>query len=1017
MKDRRMKALGLFAALSLVVCLIASGIVSDANSSYAATSSLKWTQISIPDEDDMQLYPGYDIGPMAVSPDGSTVFAAVQNELVLTDWALMKSTNGGFGWQETGLANAMSTIADTSDIVAVVLSPSWNTDSTVFAATEKNVYFSEDRGSSFDNLAEVPGTSGAAVITSLSLGRENGNVVVAVGTSDGALGGDVYILDMAIWNAQTIGAYDVLAVGLSPNYASDSTIIAVVTDATQTRVRTKRGADDWALTVPDAVFTDEDSLYFVSDRACIAFPSDYNAISQSSRISTCFVGLSAAGPRGDVFRVDGGWLSTPTTWEDKNVRNVSAGDPSETNIWSIAISGSTSSMRIIAGTEALDYNEPPSPHGQFMVYNSVDGGVIWTPRLTEYLSCKQPTGEAKATVVMTPYMAYAGTFGDQSAVSASTMSVDLGGAFSSWNQRGLIDTVIDEITDASPSEGYYSDETLLITTMDILEGDASLWRTQNEGRIWERVYCSTLTAEASSGTPSCIFNTVSSIGDAIILAELGGSGVIPSIDGGTTFRFDPWNAAIGNTPANITAFAVEDESTYYAGDANGVVRRWTDDSGTWTPPSDSDIPSSDTVVDLFLTEGDSIYAGTNNGGVYMAGVSGFTFTAVDPENDQPGTTGDIVHVAPDIYDGSYVYAGIQGGAATQGIWRFDRSDDEAEWEQIADGATVGDISGLACDSEYGILYAISASTGTGWRCVNPTTMKNDPEFEEVYDGLGAGDSVLRGLKIVLNPTFLFAIGGAAYTQIWTTSDEMARMKLLAPEDGSVSGIILEDEAFLGRAMVRLEWKDVESATRYEAQMAFDEDFVSPVDNSYYDGGTGESESLLKMVYPWLGTKYYWRVRVIEPFMSQWSEVWSFVTPLGPALSMPVLLSPEPGSEDVSLMPLLQWNSSVAATGYELIFTKNCDWSNPVLNLSGDDAISDTAYQLTFALEEHTNYCWKVRGVNDITNSPWSDSLSFTTGSTVVTEDEGLPVWVWVIIALGSILMLAIIVLIVHSRSG
>jgi hypothetical protein len=117
------------------------------------------------------------------------------------------------------------------------------------------------------------------------------------------------------------------------------------------------------------------------------------------------------------------------------------------------------------------------------------------------------------------------------------------------------------------------------------------------------------------------------------------------------------------------------------------------------------------------------------------------------------------------------------------------------------------------------------------------------------------------------------------------------------------------------------------------------------------------------------------------------------------------------------MPLLQWNSSVAANGYELILTKNCDWSNPALNLSGDDAISDTAYQLTFALEEHTNYCWKVRGVNDITYSPWSDSLSFTTGSTVVTEDEGLPIWVWVIIALGSILMLAIIVLIVHSRSG
>jgi len=294
-------------------------------------------------------------------------------------------------------------------------------------------------------------------------------------------------------------------------------------------------------------------------------------------------------------------------------------------------------------------------------------------------------------------------------------------------------------------------------------------------------------------------------------------------------------------------------------------------------------------------------------------------------------------------------------------------------------------------------------------------MKGAPVSEEIKDGLGPGDSVLRGLKVVSNPTFLFAIGGASYTQLWVTSDKMARMKLLAPEDGSQTGIILEDEAFLGRAVVRLEWKETEDADVYEVQIAFDEDFISPVDDSYYDGGTHESTGLLKMVYPWLGTKYYWRVRVIDPYMSQWSEGWSFVTPLGPALSKPTLLSPQPDSRDVSIHPLLQWNSSVAATGYELILTKNCDWEYPVLNLSGEDAISDTGYQITFDMEENTTYCWKVRGVNDITHSPWSDSLSFTTGSAVWAEGEGLPVWVWVIIALSTVLMLSIIVLIVHSR--
>jgi len=152
-----------------------------------------------------------------------------------------------------------------------------------------------------------------------------------------------------------------------------------------------------------------------------------------------------------------------------------------------------------------------------------------------------------------------------------------------------------------------------------------------------------------------------------------------------------------------------------------------------------------------------------------------------------------------------------------------------------------------------------------------------------------------------------------------------------------------------------------------------------------------------------------------PYSSQWSETWSFITPLGPALAMPELLGPKAGQGNVMLNPALQWNSSVAATGYELILAANCDWSNPVLNLSGDSVIGETAYQLTFNLAKNTSYCWQVRGVNDITHSPWSDTGTFTTGFTAGPENGVLPVWVWVIIVLGTILILSILVLIIQSR--
>jgi len=1020
MKDKRMKVLGLLTALSLAVCLISSNVVSNTGFSYAQTSGLEWTRITIPGEDDMQLYPGYDIGPMAVSPDGATVFAAVQNELILTDWDLLKSIDGAFTWQDTGLSNAMAAIADTGDIVAIELSPSWNTDGTIFVSTENRVYYSEDRGRTFDDLNPVPGTiyaAGTDVITSLDLALDSsGRIVVAVGTANPAITTtDVYILDIGGWVAQGVGAYDVLAVGLSPNYATDEAIIAVVTDATKTVVRTKLGIGAWGVAILDAT----SNLNFPSSRACIGFPNDYDA-SGSGGVLTLFVGLSAAGPLGDVFRINGGWL-IPSTVADLDVRGYANPPtntiPTEANIWSMAVSGSASSMDILAGTEALNPSALPAPPGQFLVYTSSNTGGNWSPNYDEYLSYKQPTGETKATVVMSPSISYVGTFGGQSAVSAALSAESPGGVpFHSWNQHGLIDTVISEITDMSPSEAYSADGTMFITTRDATPpGDTSLWRTETEGGTWERVYCSTLVVSPAT----CMFDLVRLSSGAVVVAQSGSKAIVPSFDDCATFQ------ATRSAQQNITAFAVSDENTYYTGDANGGVWQTINAGATWTSSTGSEIPIADMVADLVLTDAGDIYAGTNQGGVYKDSGGDLSFIQVGP--DTPGASGDIVHVASNPCDDNFVYAGIQGGAATQGIWRFDLSDDEAEWEQIADGTEVGDISSIVCSDCIGmdgVLYAVSTG-GTGWRSINPTSITELPVFEEIDKGLGAGDSVRRGLKLVYGSNYLFAVGGATYTQIWTASDEIVKMKLLAPKDGSIAGTIMEDEAFLGRAIVMLEWKEIPGAESYEVQIGFDEELDSPVDISYYDGGTPYSNGMVKVAYPWLGTKYYWRVRVGKagpsgvtigaPYSSQWSETWSFTTPLGPAPSIPELLSPQPGQEDVILRPVLQWNSSVAATSYELILAANCDWNNPVLNLSGESAISDTAYQITFDLAKNTSYCWQVRGVNDITHSPWSDTGTFTTGFTAEAENAGLPVWVWVIIALASILILSILVLIVRSR--
>jgi hypothetical protein len=130
------------------------------------------------------------------------------------------------------------------------------------------------------------------------------------------------------------------------------------------------------------------------------------------------------------------------------------------------------------------------------------------------------------------------------------------------------------------------------------------------------------------------------------------------------------------------------------------------------------------------------------------------------------------------------------------------------------------------------------------------------------------------------------------------------------------------------------------------------------------------------------------------------------------------LSPTEGLTGVSLTPPLQWSSAVEATGFELVVAANCDWSNTIINLTGSSALgAETAYQITQSLQQGTNYCWKVRAVNadTVTNSPWSDTGTFTTLVIPVPVEEGTPVWVWVVIALSAVLLVGVVVLIVRTR--
>jgi hypothetical protein len=97
MEGRKMKVFGVVMTLLLVFSFAATFSVS----STVSAGTQKWTKLTVPNIDDKNLAPLTDIGAIAVSPDGGTIFAAVVNESTLV-WQVYKSIDGGYTWKNTG---------------------------------------------------------------------------------------------------------------------------------------------------------------------------------------------------------------------------------------------------------------------------------------------------------------------------------------------------------------------------------------------------------------------------------------------------------------------------------------------------------------------------------------------------------------------------------------------------------------------------------------------------------------------------------------------------------------------------------------------------------------------------------------------------------------------------------------------------------------------------------------------------------------------------------------------------
>lgn len=540
--------------LALLVLLLFFSPLSVAHVS-ADPGKMMWTIVDTPSSKGKVVIPGSEISAMAIGVDGVTFYVADTPNM-----KLYKSTNGGVTWQDIseGLFSAAGgtvriwnvvTAPDDVNFVVVVT----GTSLVVPQSGPKKVLISQDGGESWSAADAGLTLAASEFIGCLDVSIKYGeHRDIAIGTRDGSAGGKVWVLQAGAvtpsWQDQNLtgtGAGDVLAVKFSPNYTTDSGLIAVtVRDGTaatrgvylnQGKRDTIAGTTTWnaatgytgyPVRVHNAVGVN--NVIMVD----LELPSDFLAATSppDSPRRRYFISLNTNGNIGYLYRVD-----------NTGVRNITPNiSPPGGGIYSIAYYGDYRDGELLAG-EVVPYT-----NGRVRIWRTSNPTYAyprWQPSQPEYGSPTGGfgTGFANALLFWHPDGARAfcgtssaaltsggtsisdpnkwpgallvpATVGDESAFSVTPCSTMYETALSlvgkrlesnvgeHWTQISLIDSNIQKLCDVAvlnvpqPGKGEeippdYDIQYLASLSTSVGGHSYSIWRSIGDppGRGWERV--------------------------------------------------------------------------------------------------------------------------------------------------------------------------------------------------------------------------------------------------------------------------------------------------------------------------------------------------------------------------------------------------------------------------------------------------------------------------------------------------------------------------------------------------
>jgi hypothetical protein len=998
-----MKILGIVVTIATLASLLVG--ITAAPVSAAAPGANVWTTTDTPSNVNNVLggvnYPG---GVKTQIGNPSTTLLATTSNGVIFAWddtnkTMYKSTDG-VNWGTT--ANIITTGA----AVGLATSPNYATDGgAVVLATPTQIWVSTDGGTTWGSVA----MGGITGITSVDLGywyvTGGTTLTILIGSTTAGVQYMKWVVGSAwtpVLNASSVALTNVYAVKFSPQAATDGEILSVLLTGGNLVLSSDFGSLGWNYSnFPDKIIVASTAPTSVT----IALPSDYVGNTGAS-ILVGIVG-GAPGTVQGLYRVSG----------RINVAGNVTGNIWANPVKSLAISGPMATATVYATFVA-------------------DGNVFKSTNITT--ATPTFTGAAvtgnSAALGLVGSVVYAGTWGPDSAINVSN---DAGVSF---QQVGLIDTgaLVGGLLNVSLVNFTAVDANTMFLVMANGAGTLRqyVFKTVNAGVSWQRIYSSPI-AVGTAPLKVAVSTVYATDGGVVVISD--GTNVIrKSINGGMVFT--PY----GTVTPGITAVWVTDSANIFVGAlGGGVYKIGSIALSTGLPVT----AATDSVVSFALNAAKTtLMVGLRNGKVYETAATATAFTQVG--SAVPGGTANYAYVAYGPDGTRYAAIGTSGG-----VFKFGTA-----WTAVVATTALGNATGVAVSTD-GTLYAADLTPGNSvFRTMNPTATTPDINQLNFANSAWTTGGTASGLAV---------ISGTAANSIYTIDGVVAAgtSYLYAGRIRGFSDTLIVAPATTAPANNVLLATDTSATVSWPAVTGAFEYLLS-VDGSPYasvgnvtswviGGGVAPFGTLLTQ-----GTTHTWSVRVGKTNASaitmtdlgRPSATLSFTT----ALTAPIIgftQYPANGSMNISVNPLFTWPAGVAGSTYEFVISEASDVNtaaHPFSIITDSFGVLSNTTLLNAPLKYSTQYYWEVRTVTGTSKSAWTVGTFITVAAPVVTTpatttppvttiivptqpavtptvtiiNSGTPVentpviptyLLWAVIAVGAVLVIAVIVLIVRTR--